>query len=93
MWEFENFFQSLKGVSLQKRQHQYEVEMQRKYEQELEDLKAKMQAIEDMFNGHQSIPIDHQTRPPPPEEVHDHQMAPSPDLHDHQTPPSTKGGT
>ena len=45
--------------SLQERQLQYKVETRCKYEQGLEDLKARMKAMEDMSNGCQSAPIDH----------------------------------
>ena len=45
--------------SLQERQLQYKVETRLKYEQELEDLKARMKVMEDMFNGHQSVPTNH----------------------------------
>ena len=69
--------------SLQERQLNYEVETQCKYEQELEDLKARMKVMKDMFHGLQSVPTDHQTGHPPPEEVPFH----------HQIPPSTRGST
>ena len=42
-----------------------------------------MKTIEDMFNGCQSVPTDHQMDPPL-DGVHDHQMAPTSDA---PTPP------
>ena len=47
--------------SLHKRQLQYEVDTWRKYEKDLEDLKARMKAMKDMCYDRQSVPTDHQT--------------------------------
>ena len=73
MLEFVRFFSKPQGGlrSLQERQLQYEVETRRKYEQELEDLKARMKEIEDMFNRRQKLPTNHQTTSSP-DEVYDH---------------------
>ena len=43
--------------------------MRHKYEQELEDLKARMKVTEYMLHGHQNVPTDHQMAHPPPQEV------------------------
>ena len=64
--------------SLQERQLQYEVETQGKYKQELEDFKAIIKAMEDIFHGRQSVPTNHQTTPLP-DEVLDHQTPPPPE--------------